>query len=152
MLNRYIVEEKNWNEQKTEIRGYALKLSQTYRIPVRIFGLISNQSKEQLTEEQLDDVYQRFIFNPEFMPFKVQYSDPNNPRTVLKQDDPMVKELREKYGERICEDVIRAVGELESKNATGRYPVALVWDFEKQKEMELGDIANIMYYIIKDKK
>jgi hypothetical protein len=58
----------------------------------------------------------------------------------IKRDDPKLQALQEELGEKVCKTVMDALLELEEHNASGRYPVAVPWDFKKNQKMVMKDL------------
>ncbi|KAH9548187.1 hypothetical protein CY35_11G075900 [Sphagnum magellanicum] len=75
-----------------------------------------------------------------FRPLKMVEVTPNELKYEIKRDDAKLQALQEELGEKVCKTVMDALLELEEYNASGRYPVAVPWDFKKNQKMVMKDL------------
>ncbi|CAD6265922.1 unnamed protein product [Miscanthus lutarioriparius] len=88
------------------------------------------------------------IRNSNWYPFKVKVVDGKEMR-VLKEDDEMLRELKEKHGEEVYWLVTKALLEMDEYNPSGRYPVPELWN---KKEGRRATLKEGVQYIMKQLK
>jgi hypothetical protein len=59
---------------------------------------------------------------------------------VINEDDVHMKKLKEDLGAEVMQTVAAAFFEMEEYNASGRYPVQVAWDFQKNQRVLLKDL------------
>lgn len=59
---------------------------------------------------------------------------------VIDEDDEHIKKLKEDLGAEVLQTVATAFFEMEEYNASGRYPVLVAWDFQKNQRVLLKDL------------
>ncbi|KAL6627439.1 hypothetical protein ACP70R_031165 [Stipagrostis hirtigluma subsp. patula] len=69
------------------------------------------------------------LSDPSWHPFKIVEVD-----EVVDDDDAKLKELRVEHGEEVCGAVKTTLREMNEYNASGRYPVAELWNFKEARK------------------
>ena len=65
---------------------------------------------------------------------------------IVDEDDEKLKALRFEYGEMVYKAVANALLELQQYNASGRYPVPVIWN---RKEGRMANLKEVIQYIAK---
>lgn len=103
----------------------------------------------ELTNEEYIDIVENYIQNVDFHPVAVSVSDPNQPVSRITKNDEQYLKLKEKYPEDVVREVIRACRELDTWNPSGRYPVMLVWNYFKKREMTCSEMCMHLFKHLK---
>lgn len=76
------------------------------------------------------------------MRMKLKYADNGHQilQRVIDEDDEHLKKLKNDLGAEVLQTVATAFFEMEEFNASGRYPVLVAWDFQKNQRVLLKDL------------
>ncbi|CAA7037253.1 unnamed protein product [Microthlaspi erraticum] len=59
-------------------------------------------------------------------------------------------QLKYDYGERVCDEVVRAKEEIEDHNASGSYVIVELWNYEENRKATLEEATNVMLKVWSD--
>ncbi|KAJ0263640.1 hypothetical protein HA466_0039490 [Hirschfeldia incana] len=101
-----------------------------------------------LQHDRLFSKWQERVLDSRWEPFKIQRSG-DKIVGVVDEEDEKLKKLSIKWGEDVKKAVKTALEELYEYNGSGRYPVAVVWNFQHGRKATLkeGIIAHMKYQI-----
>lgn len=68
---------------------------------------------------------------------------------MIKDDEKLLK-LKYDYGERVCDEVVRAKEEIEDHNASGSYVTLELWNYEKNRKATLEEATDVMLKVWSD--
>ncbi|MCO5572244.1 hypothetical protein L7F22_025997 [Adiantum nelumboides] len=60
------------------------------------------------------------------------------------ESDGKLTTLTKEYGEAVLASVINAVQELQEHNASGRYPIPVVWNYKKNRQATLEEVIEFL--------
>ncbi|KAK6935855.1 Factor of DNA methylation 1-5/IDN2, domain XH [Dillenia turbinata] len=76
---------------------------------------------------ELCSLYEDYLCDPAWHPFKVIMVG-GNAKEIIDEEDEKLKILKNDYGEEVSAAVVRALGELNEYNPSGRYPMVELWN------------------------
>ncbi|KAL8497221.1 hypothetical protein ACS0TY_020782 [Phlomoides rotata] len=100
---------------------------------------------------QLCSSWQEKLKNPEWHPFRVQDLKGSSKR-VVKDEDEMLKGLRNEWGDEIYDAVVTALEEVQEYNSSGCYPVPELWNFKENRKAKLEEVINYLFTQLKTPK
>lgn len=59
---------------------------------------------------------------------------------IINEDDEFIKKLKQDLGAEVMQSVATAFFEIEEYNASGRYPMKVAWDYQKNERVLLKDL------------
>jgi len=59
---------------------------------------------------------------------------------IINEDDEFIKKLKGDLGAEVLQTVSTALFEIEEYNASGRYPINVAWNFQKNERVQLKDL------------
>lgn len=68
---------------------------------------------------------------------------------IINEDDELLRNLREEWGNEVCDAVISAFKEMNEYNPSGRYVVSELWNFKEKRKATLKEV---IAYILKNLK
>lgn len=94
---------------------------------------------------ELCSLWQSHLSNPGWQPFKKEVIN-GKLTEVIDENDPLLKELRQEWGEEAYKAIAEALHGVNEYNASGRYPVSELWNY---KENRKATLAEVIQYVIK---
>ncbi|CAO2825508.1 unnamed protein product [Amaranthus hypochondriacus] len=94
---------------------------------------------------ELCATWQNNISDPEWQPFKREIID-EKLTEVIDENDQRLKELKEEWGNETYTAVVEALLQVNENNASGRYPVAELWNYKENRKASLDEVIK---YVIK---
>ncbi|KAL1551324.1 factor of DNA methylation 1-like [Salvia divinorum] len=89
---------------------------------------------------ELCSLWQEKLKNPEWHPFRVVEDSKGNAQHVLKEDDELLVDLKEEWGEEIYDAVATALKEIQEYNPSGCYVVPELWNFKENRKATLKEV------------
>lgn len=80
------------------------------------------------------------IRDQDYHPFKTLNLGGDNWKRIINESDPHLMQLKKDLGVSVVQTVTTAFMEVEEYNASGRYPVNVAWDFQKNRRVHLKDL------------
>ncbi|XP_059642065.1 factor of DNA methylation 1-like [Cornus florida] len=102
----------------------------------------------QIKASEQCSLWQESLKKPEWHPFKILFVEGKH-QEVIDDDDKMLRNLREEWGEDIFEAVTTALKEMNEYNPSGRYVVSELWNFKEKRKATLKEVIS---YILKNLK
>ncbi|XP_042052638.1 factor of DNA methylation 1-like [Salvia splendens] len=106
-----------------------------------------NACKQRYPPEEADikalelcSLWQEKLKNPEWHPFRVVEDSKGNAQHVLKEDDELLVDLKEEWGEEIYDAVATALKEIQEYNPSGCYVVPELWNFKENRKATLKEV------------
>ncbi|CAA7035585.1 unnamed protein product [Microthlaspi erraticum] len=87
---------------------------------MREHGCSKSRAEIEAEAEELCSLWEAQIGDVQWHPFKILESD-GPPKRIVVKDDEKVLKLKYDYGERVCDEVVRAKEEIEDHNASGSF-------------------------------
>ncbi|XP_057989588.1 factor of DNA methylation 1 isoform X2 [Hevea brasiliensis] len=87
---------------------------------------------------QICSLWQHYISNPNWHPFKNEFVD-GKLQEVIDKDDTKLKELRELWGDAPYKAIADSLMELNEYNPSGRYVVPELWNYEEGRKASLQE-------------
>ncbi|BBM99577.1 hypothetical protein MPTK1_1g22140 [Marchantia polymorpha subsp. ruderalis] len=87
------------------------------------------------------------VKNPDFHAFKIVKDgneDDDKWKRVLDETNPDLLALKEELGEEVKQTVVTALEEIEEWNPSGRYPKAVVWNYEENRRATVSEIFKVL--------
>ncbi|KAL8480455.1 hypothetical protein ACS0TY_027111 [Phlomoides rotata] len=100
---------------------------------------------------QLCSSWQEKLKNPEWHPFRVQGLKGSS-KMVVKDEDEMLKGMRNEWGDEIYDAVVTALEEVQEYNSSGCYPVPELWNFKENRKAKLEEVINYLFTQLKTPK
>ncbi|XP_042012539.1 factor of DNA methylation 1-like [Salvia splendens] len=160
-----IVKERQRNDELQEARkeliaGLAEMLSSSrVNIGIKKMGELDekafeNACKQRYSPEEADikaaelcSLWQEKLKNQDWHPF--QNADD---QYVLNEDDEVLVQLKEEWGDEVYEAVGTALKEIEAYNASGRYVVQELWNFKENRKATLKEVISYIFKQLKNLK
>ena len=141
LLQHTINENQKFKDEFSKMKKvFEDSLKKNAPIPFRNIGSLGQQTTRYLSDVDMIDLSDNYLRNPNFDPFVMNQKDPKNVREILDNEDPLLIILKEKYGQYITDDIIRAVKELKEFNPSGRYPFVIPWNHKERRQMEWHEV------------
>ncbi|XP_059643648.1 factor of DNA methylation 1-like [Cornus florida] len=93
-------------------------------------------------------LWQERLRKSEWHPFKIVFVEGNH-QEVIDDDDEMLRNLKEEWGDDIYEAVTTALKEMNEYNPSGWYVVSELWNFKEKRKATLKEVIS---YILKNLK
>lgn len=71
---------------------------------------------------------------------------------MLNEDDEVLVQLKEEWGDEVYEAVGTALKEIEEYNASGRYVVQELWNFKENRKATLKEVISYIFKQLKNLK
>lgn len=65
-------------------------------------------------------------------------------QSVIREDDEKLTDLKENYGEEVCNAVKAAISEINEYNPSGRYITSELWNYREGRKAELKEGVEIL--------
>ncbi|XP_051136179.1 factor of DNA methylation 1-like [Andrographis paniculata] len=101
---------------------------------------------------ELVSLWQEKMKNPDWHPFRIVEDNKGNAERVLKEDDELLQELRNEWGEEVYEAVTTALTEMQEYNPSGCYVVPELWNFKENRKATLKEVIAYVYSQMKTLK
>ncbi|CAM6081596.1 unnamed protein product [Calypogeia fissa] len=97
--------------------------------------------------------WEELLTDHDFSPFKmVQKGNEDKWESQVDPNNEKLQELRTELGDEVCQTVVTALKELEEYNASGRYPVLVIWNFAKNRKATLAEVIRVLMDALDPKK
>ncbi|KAM7471640.1 hypothetical protein LguiA_009823 [Lonicera macranthoides] len=160
-----VVKERQSNDELQEARkelivGLGEMLGGRTNIGIKRMGEIElkpfqNTCKERFPSEEaqikameLCSLWQEKLKNSDWHPLRV-VTDGDTAKEIINEDDELLRNLREEWGNEVCDAVISAFKEMNEYNPSGRYVVSELWNFKEKRKATLKEV---IAYILKNLK
>jgi hypothetical protein len=146
LLQQMTYERKEWLEDRAEVRQIVSDVVQRRQlyIPTRVFGILSPEIAAKIGETTAYHIGLQFLRNPEFYPFRMVLDRNGNASQVVDWENAELKSLKDRFGEEVQQDVLKAVQELNEWNPSARYPVIIPWNDHLNRELKSSEIISII--------
>ncbi|XP_063936226.1 protein INVOLVED IN DE NOVO 2-like [Daucus carota subsp. sativus] len=94
-------------------------------------------------------VWEKYLQDPDWRPLKVVHVD-GQPKEIIDEDDPKLKNLKIEYGESVHEAVTEALTERMQYNPVERRGVELLWDHEQNRPATVGEAVAHLVQLLQD--
>ncbi|KAI8529381.1 hypothetical protein RHMOL_Rhmol12G0221200 [Rhododendron molle] len=158
-----VVKERQSNDELQEARkelitGLSDMLSGRIEIGLKRMGEIDTKpfqsackarfkpSEAEVKAFELCSLWQERMKNPDWHPFKIVMLEGGNHHLLTKEDDELLKNLKEEWGVEIYEAVVTAMKEMNEYNPSGGYVVSELWNFKEKRKATLKEV---IAYILK---
>ncbi|KAL5719126.1 hypothetical protein ACHQM5_011950 [Ranunculus cassubicifolius] len=108
-----------------------------------------NPSEAPCKSVQLCSLWQEYIKDPHWQPFKVVQIGEDKYQEEINEDDEKLRGLKEDFGDEVYNAVVMALTELNEYNASGRYVTSELWN---NKEGRKATLKEVISYILKQIK
>ncbi|XP_021647920.2 factor of DNA methylation 1 [Hevea brasiliensis] len=105
----------------------------------------------QLQASTQCSLWQQYLNNPEWHPFKIIYYAEGNSeiQEIVDEEDERLQNLKLELGDDIYMAVVTALKELNEYNPSGRYVIPELWNFKEERKATLKEV---IAYIVKNIK
>ncbi|PIA65420.1 hypothetical protein AQUCO_00100722v1 [Aquilegia coerulea] len=157
-----IAKERESNDELQEARkalieGLTEMLSGRTLIGVKRMGEINSKpfvwacqkkypAEAMIKASELCSLWQEYLKDPEWQPFKVIYVGEDEHQEVLNEEDKKLRDLKEELGDEVYKAVVTALTEINEYNPSGRYVTPELWNFKEGRKATLKEVIG---YIIK---
>ncbi|KAL3639828.1 hypothetical protein CASFOL_014796 [Castilleja foliolosa] len=160
LTNQLLTKERQSNEEFQEARNILiaglqdLPSSRYVNIGIKRMGEINdkafrNACKKKFSSEEAEmkavelcSSWEEKLKNPEWHPFRVVEDEKGNTQHVLKEDDELLKGLKQEWGDEVYDSVTTALKELQEYNPSGCYVVSELWNFKEKRKATLKEVIN----------
>ncbi|XP_063936457.1 factor of DNA methylation 3-like [Daucus carota subsp. sativus] len=94
-------------------------------------------------------VWEKYLQDPDWRPLKVVHVD-GQPKEIIDEDDPKLKNLKIEYGESVHEAVTEALTERMQYNPVERRGVEFLWDHEENRRATVGEAVAHIVQLLQD--
>ncbi|KAK6139550.1 hypothetical protein DH2020_026696 [Rehmannia glutinosa] len=101
---------------------------------------------------ELCSLWQEYLKNPEWHPFKIVEDENGNAQRILKEDDELLRGLKDEWGDEVHDAVITALKELQEYNPSGCYVVSELWNFKENRKATLMEAIAYIFTRLKTLK
>ncbi|CAA2952775.1 factor of DNA methylation 1-like [Olea europaea var. sylvestris] len=101
---------------------------------------------------ELCSLWQEKLKNPQWYPVKVTTDDKGNPQEILNEDDELLRNLKDEWGDEIYDAVTTAFHEMNEYNPSGRYVVPELWNYKENRKATLKEVINYIFKQLKTLK
>ncbi|KAL8474440.1 hypothetical protein ACS0TY_030340 [Phlomoides rotata] len=101
---------------------------------------------------ELCSLWQEKLKNPEWHPFRVVEDAKGNTQNVLKEDDELLVDLKEEWGDEVFDAVATALKEIQEYNPSGCYVVPELWNFKDNRKATLKEVIAYIFNQLKTLK
>ncbi|XP_057786999.1 factor of DNA methylation 1-like isoform X2 [Salvia miltiorrhiza] len=116
--------------------------------------VFENACKQRYSPEEADikaaelcSLWQEKLKNPEWHPLRIV-----DDQYVLKEDDELLVQLKEEWGDEVYDAVGTAVKEIQEYNASGSYVVPELWNFKENRKATLKEVISYIFKQLKTLK
>ncbi|KAK6120463.1 hypothetical protein DH2020_045800 [Rehmannia glutinosa] len=94
---------------------------------------------------ELCSLWQENLKNPEWHPFKIVEDENGNAQRILKEEDELLRGLKDGLGDEVYDAVVSALKELQEYNASGCYVVSELWNFKENRKATLMEAIGYIF-------
>ncbi|KAG7019188.1 Factor of DNA methylation 4, partial [Cucurbita argyrosperma subsp. argyrosperma] len=100
-------------------------------------------AKEEADEKavELCSEWEDKLRDPSWHPFRIIEDDGGQAKEIIDENDEMLKNLRNEYGDEVYKAVVTALMEMNEYNPSGRYTVLELWNFKEGRKATLKEGA-----------
>ncbi|PIN04135.1 hypothetical protein CDL12_23335 [Handroanthus impetiginosus] len=111
-----------------------------------------SMDEAEIKAVELCSLWQERLKNPEWHPFQVVEDDKGNHQNLLKEDDELLRGLKDEWGDEVYEAVVIALKELQEYNPSGCYVVPELWNFKENRKATLKEVISFIFNQLKNLK
>ncbi|KAI3455251.1 hypothetical protein Pfo_011914 [Paulownia fortunei] len=94
---------------------------------------------------ELCSLWQEKLKNPEWHPFQIVEDDRGNAQNLLKEDDELLRGLKDEWGDEVYNAVTTGLKELQEYNPSGCYVVPELWNFKENRKATLKEVISYIF-------
>ncbi|XP_057775900.1 factor of DNA methylation 4-like isoform X2 [Salvia miltiorrhiza] len=106
----------------------------------------------EMKAAELCSLWVEKLKDPEWYPFRVVEDSKGNAQLVLKEDDELLVNLKEEWGDEIYDAVATASKEIQEYNPSGCYVVPELWSFKENRKATLKEVIAYVFNQVKTLK
>ncbi|KAI5321978.1 hypothetical protein L3X38_031050 [Prunus dulcis] len=88
---------------------------------------------------ELCSLWQEHLRDPSWHPFRIITDKEGKTKEIINEEDDKLKALKNELGDEVCEKVTTTMMELNEYNASGRYTIPELWNFEEGRKASLEE-------------
>lgn len=103
--------------------------------------------KEEAEEKAIElcSHWEDQLRDPSWHPFRIIEDDAGQAKEIIDENDEMLKNLKNEYGDEVHKAVVTALMEMNEYNPSGRYTVMELWNFKEGRKATLKEgVAHIL--------
>ncbi|KAL2485797.1 Factor of DNA methylation 1 [Abeliophyllum distichum] len=106
----------------------------------------------EIKAAELCSLWQEKLKNPQWHPVKVITDDKGTPQEILNEDDELLRNVKNEWGDEIYDAVTMAFSEMNEYNPSGRYVVPEMWNYKENRKATLKEVINYIFKQLKTLK